>query len=130
MSSKSQRRKRRQLTEVPVLVERLSKTEQGSSDVTQSGEHRLSYEEANWAKLSPAFRQAHNRLRQAKGLPTIPPPAIDLYVKPKAPLIRPFDVSDKEAQAAISQAKMFDGGGMIMGGGNEGFSINGTLVKK
>lgn len=122
------RRKRRAVTEVPMLVERLQKTEQGQDDHTQSG-NRLSYEEANWAKLSPTFRLAHNRLRQAKGLPTIPPPVVDLYVKPKQPIIRPFDVSDKEVQVTIANAKFFDSGGMIMGGGNEGFSINGKFMK-
>lgn len=122
------RRKRRSVTEIPMLVERLQKTEQGQDDHTQSG-NRLSYEEANWAKLSPAFRLAHNRLRQAKGLPTIPPPVVDLYVKPKQPLIRPFDASDKEVQVTIANARFFDGGGMIMGGGNEGFSVNGKMIK-
>jgi hypothetical protein len=116
------RRHRRQLTEVPLLVERLQKTEQGHHDQSQSGE-RLSYEEANWAKLSPTFRLAHNRLRQAKGLPTIPPPLVDLYVAPKRSVIRPFDASDKEVQVAIANARFFDGGGAMMGGGHEGFTI-------
>lgn len=128
MSSKHNRRKRRATSEVPLLVERLQRTEQGDQSQTQSGE-RLSYEEANWAKLSPVFRQTHNRLRQAKGLPTIPPPAIDLYVAPRQPVIRPFDASDKEVAVAIANARFFDGGGMLMGGGNEGFSINGKLIK-
>jgi hypothetical protein len=38
--------------------------------------------EANWATLSPAFRAAHNQLRQARGQLPIPPPKVDLYVAP------------------------------------------------
>jgi hypothetical protein len=123
------RKRRRQVTEVPLLVERLQKTEQGSTDQTQSGTDRVSYEEANWARLSPTFRATHNRLRQARGLPTIPPPLVDLYVAPKQPVIRPFDPTDKEVVAAITNAKFFDGGGMMMGGGKEGFTINGKQTK-
>jgi hypothetical protein len=118
--SKSWKRKRRQLNEIPLLVERYQQTEQGH-DQMPNGE-RLTYEEANWAKLSPTFRLAHNRLRQTRGLPTIPPPLVDLYVKPRQPLIRPFDPSDKEVQLALAQARMFDGP-MPMVRGNEGFTI-------
>lgn len=121
MSSRSNRRKRKQLRPVdavPVLVERLQQTEQGANDATQSGDNRLSYEEANWAKLSPVFRETHNRLRQTRGLSPIPPPKIDLYVAPKAPLIKPFDPNDKEFVAATRE--FF--GGTLMGGGAEGFS--------
>jgi hypothetical protein len=120
MSSKHNRRKRRQLSEVPVLVERLQKTEQGFEDGP-----RKTYEEANWARLSPVFRAAHNRLRQARGLPTIPPPAVDLYVKPQAPLIKPFDPTDKEFVKATREFL----GGSLMGGGREGFSIDGKEIK-
>jgi hypothetical protein len=42
-----------------------------------------SYAEANWPRLSPAFRAAHNELRQARGLLPIPPPEIDLYTPPQ-----------------------------------------------
>lgn len=118
MSSRSNRRKRRQLSEIPVLVERVQRTEQ------QDGSNKT-YEEANWAKLSPHFREAHNRLRQARGLSTIPPPAVDLYVVPKAPVIQPFDPASKEFVAATREFL----GGTLMGGGNEGFTINGEFVK-
>lgn len=114
--------KRRAITEVPMLVERLQKTEQRHDN--SSG---LTYEEANWAKLSPLFRQSHNKLRQARGLPAIPSPLVDLYVAPPQPILRPFDATDKEVIAAISKAKFFDGGRM-MGGGDEGFTINGRKV--
>jgi hypothetical protein len=119
MSSHRNKRQRRQVSEVPMLVERIQKTEQQDQD----NGSRKTYEEANWAKLSPVFRATHNRLRQARGLPTIPPPAIDLYMPPKQPILRPFDPSDKEVQVAIANAKFFDGGGAIMGGGHEGFTI-------
>lgn len=124
MSSHHNRR-RRKASEPPVLVERLKKTEQGHLDQTQTGGSRLTYEEANWAKLSPAFREAHNRLRQARGLDTLPPPAVDLYVKPRQPLLRPFDPADKEF---IKVTREFLGS-TLMGGGEEGFSVNGKMVK-
>lgn len=124
MSSHHNKRKRRQRHEVPVLVERLQKTEQGHHDQTQTGE-RLTYEEAKWPYLSPKFREAHNRLRQARGLPTLPPPAIDLYVAPPKPLIRQFDPADKEFVRATREFL----GPTLMGGGNEGFLINGKMVK-
>ncbi len=113
-------RKRRQLSEPPVLVERIQKAEQGY----QNGS-RLTYEEANWAKLSPKFRKAHNRLRQARGLSTIPPPKVDLYVAPKKSMIKPFDPTDKEFVSSVREFM----GGTMMGGGLEGFTINGKLVK-
>jgi hypothetical protein len=59
--------------------------------------HGKSYEEANWAKLSPAFRQAHNWLLILQGEPPLPPPAIDLYVPPKAAeKTKQFDPADPE----------------------------------
>jgi hypothetical protein len=48
----------------------------------EQAEHGKSYEEANWAKLSPMFRAAHNRLRQARGMEPILDPEVDLYAKP------------------------------------------------
>lgn len=106
---------------VPLLVERVQKVEQGF----EGNDNRLTYEEANWAKLSPEFRAAHNKLRQARGLETIPPPKIDLYVRPLAPAIKPFDPTDKEFVAATREFL----GATLMGGGNEGFTINGKLIR-
>ena len=63
-----------------------------------------SFEEENWARLSPAFRAAHNRLRMARGEPPIPEPKIDLYVPPRAtsaPL--PFNPADPEAIAVEAE---------------------------
>jgi hypothetical protein len=63
-----------------------------------------SYEEENWARLSPAFRAAHNRLRMARGEPPIPEPRIDHYVPPRAtstPL--PFNPADPEAIAVEAE---------------------------
>lgn len=119
MSSKHNRRKRRQISEVPVLIERIQKTEQGFQ-----GDYRKTYEEAHWAKLSPMFRAAHNRLRQARGLPTIAPPVIDMYIAPQKPIIKPFNPNDPEFIAATRE--FF--GGTLMGGGLEGFTINGEKV--
>lgn len=86
----------------------------------------MTYEEANWATLSPGFRAAHNRLRQAKGLPTIPPPAIDLYVPRRAAPSKPFDPSNAEFVAAVREFH----GGAIPGAGfqGEGFAINGQQI--
>jgi hypothetical protein len=125
MSSKRNKRRRRQLSEVPVLVERIQKVEQHHDTGVETSASGKTYEEANWARLSPLFRNAHNKLRQARGLPTLPPPAIDLYVPPKAPLIKPFDPTDKEFVAATREFL----GSTLMGGTDEGFTINGRLVK-
>jgi hypothetical protein len=84
-----------------------------------------SYEEANWAKLSPNFRNAHNRLRQMRGLPTIPPPKIDLYVAPRAPVLQPFDPKNPDFIAATRQFL----GPSLPAPGNEGFTINGREVR-
>lgn len=88
-------------------------------------ENGKSYEEANWAKLSPAFRRAHNRLRQARGLPTIPDPKIDLYVAPRGPAVQPFDFANKDFIAAGREFM-----GPIFGPrGEEGFTINGKAAR-
>src|SRR5258708_12326563 len=55
----------------------------------RSSETEKSYEEANWAHLSPAFRPAHNRLRRMPGQSPIPQPAVDLY-GPHPPRTPPF----------------------------------------
>jgi hypothetical protein len=84
------------------------------------------YEETLWARLSPARRDAHNRLLQARGLPAIPPPAVDLYVAPKeTPPVRKF-VMDAEAQAAARE--FLRPAGMMLPGG-EAFYINGVKQK-
>lgn len=80
-----------------------------------------SYEEANWAKLSPTFRAAHNRLRRMRGLPSLPEPVIDLYVPPPAQ-IRPLDLND--ARAAMREFV----GNAIMADGAQGFTINGKEI--
>src|SRR5262245_35124204 len=59
--------------DVPTLVDRVQ---------IETEMHGKSYEEANWPKLSPMFRKAHNSLRVAKGLSPIPEPKIDLWVPP------------------------------------------------
>jgi hypothetical protein len=105
--------------EYPVAVERMR---------VEYEQHGQTYEEANWAKLSPAFREAHNKLRAIRGIPPIPPPAIDLY---RPPAIRRADPKElemlrREQQAAKAQ---FLGERRIMGGGREGFTMNGAEEK-
>jgi hypothetical protein len=58
---------------------------------------RRSYEEVHWAKLSPLFRAAHNRLREVRGLSPIPEPEPDLYEPLHGGTIRPLDPVDPEA---------------------------------
>jgi hypothetical protein len=55
-----------------------------------------------WARLSPAFRAAHNRLRRARGHSPIPDPKVDLYEPPRpaaSPPPPPFNPADPEAIA-------------------------------
>jgi hypothetical protein len=117
VSSRHNRRKRRgQMgaleNEVPVLVERIRQEQQDDNNAGKS------YEEANWARLSPVFRSTHNRLRQARGLEPIPPPKVDLY-KPPPRILKPFDPTDPEFLAA---SREFLGHSLILPGG-EGFEI-------
>jgi hypothetical protein len=44
------------------------------------------YTTANWARMSPAARAAHNKLRAVQGKTPIPEPTNDLYVAPKPAL--------------------------------------------
>lgn len=129
MSSHHNRRKRRSNTDAPVLVERVQKAEQGheqpSSQELWKGRPRTgNYEVDNWPWLSPKFREAHNRRLQARGLPTIPPPLVDLYVPPPA-IIREIDYNDREFVGATREFL----GGTLMGGGEEGFTVNGKKTK-
>lgn len=80
----------------------------------------MTYEEENWAKLSPRFREAHNRLRAARGQSAIPPPKVDLYVAPPPRSIVPASViPDAEARALLRvQTGPFDA---MMGGA--GFAL-------
>lgn len=78
-----------------------------------------SYEEANWDRLSPVYREAHNRLRVARGQSPIPPPTVDRYVPPP-PSVRPFDPADREALAA---ARGFMGAPIMGPRGGEGETI-------
>jgi hypothetical protein len=56
----------------PYITERTSKPYRTAAD----------YVIANWAKLSPEFRKAHNRLLEARGESLIPEPLTDEYVPP------------------------------------------------
>jgi hypothetical protein len=83
----------------------------------------IDFEEANWARLSPAFRAAHNRLRQARGVEPLPEPKIDLYVPPRGPRPLPFDPTNREFVAATRE---FLGQPMMGPRGGEGFEIRQT----
>jgi hypothetical protein len=109
----------REIGEIPSLVKVIRrKPDRPPNDAA-------TYEEANWAKLSPAFRAAHNRRLKARGLSPLPEPEVDLYVPPQA-AIRPFDPGDREVVAAVRGFM----GPTMMGGirGGEGFTINGERV--
>jgi len=87
---------------------------------------RQSWEEARWPTLSPAFRNAHNHLRAARGQQPIPDPKVDLYVPPRGPAAAPFDPSDKEF---IAEVRKFHGGSIPGAWAQgEGFTINGKEV--
>jgi len=110
--------------ETPAMVERAK---------AEAEQHGATYEEANWAKLSPAFRAAHNRLRRLRGMAAIPAPAIDLY---RPPVIRRADPKELEAldqEAKAVGAQFMTNGGKVptrlMAPEHEGFSINDTPEK-
>jgi len=88
-----------------------------------------SYEEANWAKLSPMFREAHNKLRLIRGLPPIPPPAVDLY---KPPLVKRVDPAEMDwlAREAKAAGIQFMGQRRMMMPGDEGYSRDGAPEKE
>jgi hypothetical protein len=63
----------------PSLYDALAKSilRSAPDDKTEGRRERMTNDEyisANWAKLSPKFRDAHNRLRQTRGQETLPPP--------------------------------------------------------
>ncbi len=80
--------------DVPVMVERIE------AETAQTGQ---SYEEANWAKLSPHFRKSHNKLRVMKGLAPIPEPKVDLWVLPKPHKAAKIDEQSPDAVAAMRE---------------------------
>jgi hypothetical protein len=79
----------------------------------QTAETGQSYEEANWAKLSPMFRQTHNRLRKQRGMSPIPEPKVDLYVPPKMRKIEKVDETNPEAVAAMKEYLQGGPGGWL-----------------
>lgn len=85
----------------------------------------MSYEEDNWDRLSPRFRDAHNRLRQARGLETIPPPKVDRYVAPQQRAVTAIDPNDPEVMREIRARAMALG----IRGGDEGFTIKSGPVE-
>lgn len=106
-------------------IERAATSRESTFRDVRGNAPTISYEEANWAKLSPAFRDAHNRLRQMRGQPPIAPPKIDLYVAPRGPELKPFDPSNPEFVAATRQFL----GAPLPVKGEEGFSINGRSIR-
>jgi hypothetical protein len=101
-----------------------------------------SYEETNWAKLSPLFRKAHNQLRIQRGLSPLPEPKVDLYVPPpptSAPesKVPPPPTSAPESKVRqsnprdgefLASAREFLGPRFILPGA-EGFTVNGRPTK-
>lgn len=87
----------------------------------------MSYETANWHKLSPAFRAAFNRKRHAQGLAPIPPPIKDEYVAPVARPVASVEIIDSELRAEYQrETQRFD---TMLRNGMEGFSIAGQRVE-
>ena len=81
----------------------------------------MSYEEDNWPRLSPRFRDAHNALRVARGQPAIPSPVKDEYVTPIARKVVEVDLADPEFQQEIrALTRNFDA---RLSQGSEGFDI-------
>lgn len=80
--------------DVPTMVDRVEQ---------QTVESGQSYEEANWAKLSPNFRKVHNQLRIRRGMSPIPEPKVDLYVPPKLRKVEKIDEQSPEAVAAMRE---------------------------
>jgi hypothetical protein len=80
------------------------------------------YAEANWAKLSPAYRAAHNKLRVQRGMAPIPEPKVDLWEPPRGGKISKFDPNDPEARGAMRE---FLGPRLLVPGG-EGFEDRGS----
>ena len=97
-------------------------------EVTRS-EPQQPYEEANWAKLSPMFREAHNKLRVMRGLPPLPPPAVDLYKPPLVKRVDPAEV-DRLAREAKAAGMQFMGQRRMMAPGDEGYSRDGAPEKE
>lgn len=87
----------------------------------------MSYETENWPRLSPKFREAHNRKRAAFGQPPIPPPVVDLYVTPPPRPIVSVDVPDMELMGEYRAATArFDA---MLREGAEGFMVKGGKVE-
>lgn len=87
----------------------------------------MSYENENWAKLSPRFRDAHNKLRVARGEQPIPDPKVDLYVAPPPRTIVSVDATDPELMREFRAAtSRFDA---ALRHGAEGFAIKGGRVE-
>lgn len=85
------------------------------------------YEEANWDKLSPASRDAHNRLRQARGLRPLRPPKVDNYKPPPLTGLRvPTADDEKEAMEELGVPHVDDEEGQLWVGINE---LRGTIER-
>jgi hypothetical protein len=57
------------------------------------------YTESEWARMPPAWRDAHNKLRRLQYLPRIDEPAVDLSPKPDVPPRKLFDGPNELAHA-------------------------------
>jgi len=80
-----------------------------------------SYEHDRWEYFSPARRAAVNRLRQARGQETIPPPKVDRYVPPPSSAIVPVNPNDPDI---IREIRAHGAAlGLQVGRGDEGFTV-------
>jgi hypothetical protein len=87
----------------------------------------MSYESENWPRLSPKFREAHNRKRAAQGLAVLPPPVRDEYVPPPPRPLVTVTANDPELMADYRAAtSRFDA---ALRGGAEGFQVKGGRVE-
>jgi hypothetical protein len=109
------RARKRAGADVPTMVARVE---------VEQGLIGQSYEEANWATLSPQFRKVHNQLRRARGMAAIPEPLVDRYVPPA---LRKFDKIDEHSPEAVAAMRQFlSGGGTMRIPGHEGFEDRGV----
>jgi hypothetical protein len=84
------------------------------------------YIKERWAHLSPRFRAAHNRYLQARGMETLPPPKVDLYVPPNV-AVEVTAANHERSPEAVAAIRQYMGGGIPGLRGSEGFTDKGLI---